>query len=107
WPIETISARRCAPGWRRTARQKCASRSSTKATPAGAGATRRSRTPRRSSGWRSWARAAGPCPTGQRNMAAAGCRRRRPRSCGRRWPASARATRCTASAFRCSGRRCC
>jgi hypothetical protein len=31
------------------------------------------------------ARAAGPCPTGRRNMAAAGCRRPRPRSSRRKW----------------------
>ena len=41
---------------------------------------RPSRTTRRSSGWTRWPSAAGPCPTGRRTMAAAACRRPRPRS---------------------------
>ena len=49
--------------------------------PAGAGGTSSSHRRRRSSGSTSWRRAAGPCPTGRRNMAAAGCRRPKPRSC--------------------------
>ena len=35
---------------------------------------------RSGSGWRRWRSAAGPCPTGRRTMAAAACRRPRPRS---------------------------
>ena len=53
--ISRHSAPRRAPGWRRIARPKCASRCATRATPAGAAATRSSRARRRSAGWRSMA----------------------------------------------------
>ena len=58
-----------------------------KRTPAGAGGTSSSSRRRRSNGSTPWRRAAGPCPTGRRNMAAAGCRRPRPRSSRRKWRA--------------------
>ena len=40
-----------------------------------------------------WRSAGGPCPTGRRTMAAAGCRGRNARSSRKKWRGSARARR--------------
>ena len=79
----------------------------TKTTSAGAAAMSSSRTRRRSNGSKPASPRAIPFPIGRRNMAAPGCARPRPRSGARKWPGSARARRCRASASGCSARRCC
>ena len=60
----------------------------------------------RSSGWSGWRSAAGPCPTGPAAYGGGGLSPAETKILRRSWRGSARATRFTASASRCSARRC-